>query len=260
MSEQRKTTLDWAMDALSINKFLREMYKFVLNPAMMDGEWEHAPLKKALRNLIYSLAYVGAFISILSWFLQNSDVVDFPTIINPVGLTLILAMQAIIFAVIFWVIASALTNLKRRGWHHLYFMQVLQTYALINFFVISLFWIALNRIIFTGDSRLAINAWDLSIGGVLAVIVIVLLFRLLIIPVKNYLSQYYRLLTSWLLTIAILLVTFIANAYFHPGVGNRLINAKVFCEYSSSRKAELMSLDIHQKNKITGYCMELMIK
>lgn len=257
MTEKSKTVIDLENDALAVKKFIREMYKFILHPDMMDGEWEHAPLKKAVSNLIYSLCYMGAFLSLLSWFLQSYDVVDFSAVINSIGLVITLAIQAVIFAIIFWLLASFVTNFKRRGWHYLYFMQVLQTYALIYFFVVGLFWLVLNRIIVTGDSRLAVNAWDFSIGIMLIIFTIGLAIWVLVVPVKKYLFRYYKSLMSWLLTICIFFGTFTANAYFHIGVGNRLVNYNTFCEYLSERKAQSNSFDLNQKAKMKQLCLKL---
>ncbi|WP_194868850.1 hypothetical protein [Pseudoalteromonas sp. PPB1] len=240
-----------SLEALPGYEFICSMYHFVRRPEIMDGEWEAAPLNKAGYNLVQSLVLVTTFTVTLDWILKKIDIFDFPKIINPVFLTLSMGAQALLFGVMYWFFASTFTCAKKKGIHKLYFHQVMQTYSVLNFFAVCLLWLAMNRIVTTGNIENPVSKGDLWIGGGLGVVTLLLLWRLLVVPTSKYLGRYYSMKLSWFLTFVIFCAALFSNKYIYIDFSDYLLDKKGYCEYLYNKE----KVPVGQKGCFIGKCI-----
>ncbi|MFE8115682.1 hypothetical protein [Brenneria goodwinii] len=260
MKGNKETFLSNTIKAVPGYEFFRDMCYFIRNPDILDGEWESTPLKTAGKNLVKSLFLVGTVVAILNMLFKEFDIIDFPRVINPVYLTLTLAVRAVFFGVVYWMFAMMVTCFRTKGIHSLYFMQVIQTYSVINFLIVFLFWFCMNRVIVTGDLKLPVSEGELWLGGGLGLAIILMCWRLLINPTARYLARYYSFRMSWVLTLLVVFTTIFVNSYVHLGFNNYLVNDYEFCEYIYKSKYELIGFDESQKSCFIGNCLEIMKK
>jgi hypothetical protein len=254
--EKSKSFLIHAVEGCPGYEFIQQMCKFIKRPEMIDGEWESSPLKLSGRNLIHSLVLVGSLITILSGLLKGLDIIDFPRIINPIYLTLNLAIQSIIFAGILLFVVTIVSVFKKVGSRKLYFMQVLQTYSVINFFVVCLFWIAMQWLTVSSIQEKELSLIELAVGGCLAVVSMGLAWWLLVMPIAKYLSLYYSKRFAWALTLVIIVLTSQINQLVHFGFNDYLINKTEFCEYFYKVKSKSLDTNGDKKACIIGNCIE----
>ncbi|MBY5920141.1 hypothetical protein [Ferrimonas balearica] len=236
--------------------FYKEMYYFIKNPEILDGEWESTPLKYSFKNLVNSILLVTSVLITLDWILKGFDILEFPSVINPVLLSINLLVQALIFGLIFWASASFVTCFRRVGAHKLYFYQVIQAYALLNFISLILFWFALNRVMVTGSASISINKNELWFGGILGTAALVLAWWLLVIPTANYLSRYYSRFGAWVLTLIVLTVTLSINSKVNFGFGQHLLNKSEFCEQIYKIRNQRESVSDTEKSCFIGKCIK----
>lgn len=227
-----KTELEKLLDTIQLKDFGVRMKKFIRNPEMLDGEWEETPLNLAGWNLVRSIILVYTFITILNGLLSAFGVLELPQFINVFILSLSLAVQAIIFGFFFWVIALFLTLPKKRGWHKAYFLQVLQTYSIINFFTVCLFWGLFNRKMIMGSIYVEISSSETIFLLSIAALSFVFSVWLLAIPTVNYFRRYYSFFTSVTFVVLIFLSVFYLNGIVNlSGYKALMIKDKEYCSY-----------------------------
>ncbi|MDE1309327.1 hypothetical protein G6Z90_07920 [Vibrio aestuarianus subsp. cardii] len=236
--------------------FFPRMYYFIKRPEMLDGEWELSPLKNAGENIVTSLILVVALTSFVNQLLSNSGVISFPLVVNPVYLAINMTIGALIFSSLFWFVLMCLTSVKRKGAYPLYFLQVLQTYSVVNFFVVSLFWIGIQLMITKDFLGLEPSILILTLAGITALTAFYMSYRLLIVPVVNYLSTYYRRWISWFFVIIALSFTLTLNQIISFPVGaDSIINKLSLCEYLFKVKSEQDPSLESVKSCLIGKCV-----
>ncbi|TOY93396.1 hypothetical protein [Vibrio fluvialis] len=236
--------------------FFPRMYYFLKRPEMLDGEWELSPLKNAGENIVTSLILVVTFTSFVDQLLSNSGVISFPSIVSPAYLSINMAIGALIFASVFWFVLMCLTSIKKKGCYPLYFLQVLQTYSVVNFFVVSLFWIGIQLIITKDFLGFEPNPLLLTLAGITALTAFYISYRLLIVPVVNYISTYFQRWVSWVFIIIALSITLTINKVVSFPVGADLIIDKLsLCEYLFKIKSEQDPSLESMKSCLIGKCV-----
>ncbi|MEJ3630487.1 MULTISPECIES: hypothetical protein [Vibrio] len=237
-------------------EFFPRMYYFIKRPEMLDGEWELSPLKNAGENIVTSLILVVALTSFVNQLLSNSGVISFPSVVNPAYLTINMTIGALIFASLFWFVLMCVTSVKKKGGYPLYFLQVLQTYSVVNFFVVSLFWIGIQLMITKDFLGVEPSFMILTLAGITALTAFYMLYRLLIVPVVNYLATYYQRWISWLFVIIALTFTFTLNQIISFPIGSdSIINKLSLCEYLFKVKSEQDPSLESIKSCIIGKCV-----
>ncbi|MCL9672727.1 hypothetical protein [Citrobacter sp. MNAZ 1397] len=227
--------------------FLLDMYTFIKHPAMYDGTHEYSPLINSGANLLKSTLIIGTLITAFGFLsIKTTPIANFKLIFNQLYWYLILLIQPIKFGFFFWLCLSIVSRLKKNSWHIVYFLQVLQSYAVLNVIAFLLYCIAINRIILNGNFNIPLNNIDLFIGVALSVLAFILIYRLLIAPSFCYLSLYYKRPIS-----AIIILLSIVAAYFLSTLINfvdwwNLVNKNEFCDFIYQLKAE--HLQINEKS------------
>jgi len=255
--QERSTFISNILAALPGYNFIKEMYYFFKNPEMLDGEWESAPLNKSGANLVASLLLVGTLTGVLSWLLKDNTSIDFNKVINPVYLTLILSLRAIIFGAIFWILSFLLTYLKKKSLHTVYFMQVIQTYSLLNFFIVLGLWFSINKEIKTSVNEQSMGFLDSLITLCFAFTIFYLSYRLLFKPSYRYLSKYYPKPLALFFMVCIIFSSIILNKYINLGIGNKILNKNETCqEVQKYKKQGLMNKST--ENQYINRCLALL--
>ncbi|WOR29458.1 hypothetical protein [Citrobacter portucalensis] len=96
--------------------FILEMWLFIKNPEIFDGNYEYVPLKNAGANLLKSILIIGSLMAALT-FLSKKEIPlsSLSLIFRQFYLQLILVVQAIEFGVFFWLSMTIATVIKKRG-------------------------------------------------------------------------------------------------------------------------------------------------
>ena len=236
--------------------FFIRMFYFIKRPEMLDGEWELSPLKHAGENIFSSLVLVVGTSTIVNHLLANSGVMSFPSVINPAYLTLNMTIDAVIFAVIFWLVLAALSNFKSKGTYFIYFLQVLQTYSVVNFLIVGMFWVYMQMTVTQQFLHLEPSFLTLVLAGSMAVLAFGASIWLLVFPVVKYVSTYYSRFLSWCFVGAALTATLTLNQHVKIPIGSDLIINKLnFCEYLFKVKSEQEPQLESMKSCIIGQCV-----
>ncbi|WPG21505.1 hypothetical protein SD435_03180 [Kosakonia cowanii] len=218
------------LDVIPTKDFFRDMVTFIKHPEIYDGENEYVPLKNAGANFFKSLIVITAIITLIKWLmLDSSAVADFNSIVNPLALQAILTVHALTAAAIFWATLSAVTYFTKRETHYVYFLQVIQTWAVMNVLALALSWMAFNRLIENGTTNIAINNFDLSLGGILGASYFYLLYRLIFKPVFIHLRPKFSAFNSLLIVITGLMIALLSIIYIPTGLSGYLVNRKSLC-------------------------------
>ncbi|VUS37290.1 hypothetical protein SB6411_05134 [Klebsiella spallanzanii] len=258
MRSNLKSFLINALKIIPGYDFLSEMYIFIKHPEIYDGNNEYAPLVNSGANLLKSILIVGSLITAFTFLsIKSAPITSFKLIFNQLYWYILLLIQPIKFGVFFWLCMSTATRFKKNVCHSVYFFQVLQTYAVINVIIFFLFCIAINRIFLTGDFNRPSGNIDLMIGFILALLVLILTFRLLIAPSFHYLSMYYKKPSS-----AIILLLSISISYYLANQmklvdGKRIVNKKEFCELSYDLKINPSHINKIDKNLYLNECINI---
>ncbi|QUG73793.1 hypothetical protein GKQ23_01690 [Erwinia sp. E602] len=209
--------------------FIAQLVTFVINPAIRNGRDEAAPLRDAAWNFIASVCLVALLTGGLGALLNASDISGFSGAIRPGFLTLLLAAYALIFAMLFWLLTTAVISVRKRGLHLLSFMQVLQSWAALNLFVVLLCWAALDRLLVASDDK-PLSLVYLALGGVAGLALLILAARLLLLPVIRYMSRYLNLPAAAVMTLAIACVSIYLSAQLIRPFSAVAFDAQATCQ------------------------------
>lgn len=237
-------------------QFFVRMHYFIKSPRMLDGEWESSPLKLAGKNYFISLFAVFGLVTAANYFFNSGDIFPFASIINPIHFSIVLFTEVVIFAMTFWVFLTGVTCFKSRGVHKPYFLQVLQTYAILNFVVAFSMWVLINDLIAKTITGKETSGLTVILMGVLAVISFLFSIWLLVAPTADYLQTYYSKTVSWLFVLMALAIAMTAKGnidlYFSE---DYIIDKPKLCEYLFHIKSmEDVSL-LENKSCIIGKCI-----
>lgn len=236
--------------------FILEMWLFIKNPEIFDGNYEYVPLKNAGANLLKSILVIGSLMAALT-FLSKKEIPlsSLSLIFRQFYLQLILVIQAIEFGVFFWLSMTIATVIKKRGWHIVYFLQVIQTYAIINIIIFFMLGIAVNRIFLTGDINTPVNSVELIVSATLAILVMYLSFRLLIAPSFRYLTRYYKTHFAIIITILVLFFTYLCCTNIKLDIWKNMINPEEVCKLQYNFKIAKQCSDEQEKTLFLNQCM-----
>lgn len=211
------------------SRFIAQLVKFLISPTIRNGRDEAAPLHYAAWNFIASVSLVALLTTGLGALLPAFGFDGFSDAIRPGLLTLLLAGQALIFALLFWLLTAGACAMKKRGLHLLSFMQVLQSWALLNPLVVLLSWAALERLL-TLSADQPLSVVYLALGGAYALALLVLAARLLLLPVMHALRRYFGLPAAAVLTLLISCVSFYLSAQLTRPFGPLAFEAQATCQ------------------------------
>lgn len=248
MPRNLKSFLINALSIMPGYDFLSEMYIFIKHPEIYDGTHEYAPLVNSGANLFKSILMVGSLITAFSFLsIKVAPIASFKLIFNQLYWYILLLIQPIKFGVFFWLCMSTVTRFKRKVWHSVYFLQVLQAYSVINIMVFFVFCIAVNRILLTGDFNKPSGNIDFTISLILGVIFLIFIYRLLISPSFNYLSRYYKRSVSAIIIIISISISSYLSSQIKLIDGKEIVNDKEFRELIYDLK--INSLNINETSK-----------
>ncbi len=214
---KKKSIPETSFDGIPNSNFWKRLWLFIVSPNMPTDDLENSNLKKyALKNLIASFFLTFGVVYFIEHLIPNLFKTNVSTIINPVYLSINIALQAVAFGIILSIASSVILLLKERKIHKIIFFQVIQVYTVLNLIITLLFWISLNRILNTGNINISINNIDYWLGGVIGLLVFILFFRLLFNPLWKYIKQYYSKYLALVFTILALSSTFWVNGYVYP--------------------------------------------
>ena len=236
--------------------FILRMVDFIKSPQMLDGEWEASPLKLAGKNFVSSFFVISILTTGINLLFSNGDVFPFSSIVNPIYMSFVVSIDAIIFACIFWLLLAVVTSFKSKGFHAPYFLQVLQTYSVVNFLIVFMMGISINvsithKILGQESSLITQIA-----AGVLAVLSFSASAWLLLAPTAKYLQTYYSKFVSWMLVIAVGYTAMSVNqnasfSFSHDFI----IDKPKFCEYLFQIQSKENSDMLVNKSCIIGNCI-----
>ncbi len=252
----KKSPARLAFEALPFHEFLERAWSFVRNPEITGENLENSSLRYAGHNFIASLFLVTTFLAFIQYLLPELFDIDFGQLVNPVYLSLVLAVQAIVFAFILAIVTSIALLPQRPALHHLIVHQALQVYAVVNFLIVVMFWIGINRILKTGDIHSASGSLDLWLGGGVAIVALYFSWRLLFKPLWKYISKYYANRASFGVMAVVIAVTLWANSYAVFGFSDLVINKPAFCKqlYEQKKQRGEVPSNVDEQCFI-GHCM-----
>ncbi|TXZ73499.1 hypothetical protein FXE51_20310 [Vibrio mimicus] len=244
------------LEELPFCQFFVRMYYFIKSPRMLDGEWESSPLKLAGKNYFISLFAVFTLVTAANYLFNSGDIFPFASIINPIHFSIVLFTEVAIFSITFWAFLTGVTCFKSRGVHKTYFLQVFQTYAILNFVVAFSMWVLVNDSITKTITGKETSGLTLILMGVLAFISFLFLIWLLVAPTADYLQTYYSKKVSWLFVLIALAIAMTSKGnidlYFSE---DYIIDKPKFCEYLFHIKSmEDVSL-LENRSCIIGKCI-----
>lgn len=258
MGSNLKQFLTNALRTIPGYAFFSEMYIFIKHPEIYDGTYEYTPLVNAGANLLKSILIVSSLIATFSLVsFKSTPITSFKLIFNQFYWYIILLLQPIKFGIFFWMCMSAATLIKKRLWHSVYFLQVLQAYSVINIMVFFVFCVAVNRILLTGDSNKPSGNIDFIIGFILVAFFLMLIYRLLISPSFHYLSRYYKRSASAI----ILIISISTSSYLSSQIklidGKDIVNIKEFCELYYDLKKNHLNVNETSKKLYLNECINI---
>ncbi len=96
----KKSALRLAFEALPFHDFLEKAWVFIRNPEITGEILENSSLSYAGHNFIASIFMVTTVVAFVQYLLPQLFKINLGQLINPVYLSLVLAVQAIIFSFI----------------------------------------------------------------------------------------------------------------------------------------------------------------
>ncbi|MEX1221146.1 MAG: hypothetical protein WEA82_03415 [Idiomarina sp.] len=255
-----KSWIRLAFEAMPFHGFAEKIWHFVRRPEINGESLEDSSLRYSGQNFIASLYLVTAVVAFVQYLLPQLFEIDLDQLINPLYLTMLLAVQAIVFSLILGVISSISLLPKKTTFHHLIVHQTIQAYAVLNLVVVVLFWMGMNRVLKTGDPQAATSQLDLWLGGGLALFAFWLIWRLLVKPLWRYIANHYTTKIAAGVTIIVLVSSSWANSYVIFGFGELVINKVAVCEQLYESKLLRGELDPSVDEQcFVGHCIALNI-
>lgn len=237
-------------------QFFVRMYYFIKSPRMLDGEWELSPLKLAGKNYFISFFAVFALVTAANYLFNSGDIFPFASVINPIHFSIVLFTEVAIFSITFWAFLTGVTCFKSQGFHKPYFLQVLQTYAILNFFVAFSMWVLIHDSVTTTLTGKETSGLVLILMGVLAFISFLLSIWLLVTPTAGYLQTYYSKKVSWLFVLIALAIAMTSRSnidlYFSE---DYIIDKPKLCEYLFHIKSMEDASLLENRSCIIGKCI-----
>lgn len=244
--------------ALPFHEFLERIWAFMRNPFFDGREVSNSPLRFAYRDFVDSLLLVVAFLTFIKYLIPSLFNIDPVPLINPIYLAFLLAINAVIFSFILSAVTSCFLAPKKLLFHNVIVYQTLRAYAVINLLIVLIVALGINRIIITGDMKVATNSIDLWIGGITGTIALYLSWRLLVKPLWFYIAAHYRKGISFMLSAIVIFLSLFINKQLPFGVGEMVINKPEFCKQLfeiKKKKGEIAaSVDA---DCFIGKCIEL---
>lgn len=255
MSNKSWTRL--ALEALPFHDFLENIWHFIRRPDIKGESLKGSSLRCSGQNFIASLFLVTAVVSSAQYALPQLFDIDLGQLINPLYLIILLAIQAIMFALILGFVSSILLLPKKPAFHYLIVHQTIQAYAVLNLLVVVLFWIVINRVLKTGDPQEASIELDLWLGGGASIITLWLSWRLLVKPLWRYIASHYATKTAVGATALVLVSSSWANSYVVFGFGDLVINKSAVCRQLYESKMLRGEIDAYVDEQcFVGRCMD----
>lgn len=253
-----KSWIRLAFEALPFHDFAEKSWHFVRRPEINGESLEDSSLRYSVQNFIASLLLVTAVVAFVQYLLPQLFEIDLGQLINPLYLTVLLAIQAIVFSFILGVISSISLLPQKPTFHHLIVHQSIQVYAVLNIVAVVLFWIGMNRILKTGDPYEATSQLDLWLGGGLALFACWLIWRLLVKPLWRYMANHYTTKIATGVTTIVLVSSFWINSYMAFDFGELVINKAAVCKQLYEFKLLRGELDPSVDEQFfVGHCVDL---
>ncbi len=256
----RKSAIRLAFEALPFYDFLEKSWLFVRKPEITGESLDNSSLRYAGHNFIASLFLVTTVVAFVQYLLPQLFEVDLIQLVNAVYLSLVLAVQAVVFAFIVAIVASISLLPKKPAFHYLIAHQVIQVYAVLNLLIVVMFWIGMNRILKTGSIQSASSPLDLWLGGSVGILALYLSWRLLIRPLWSYNAKHYSKNVALGVSTIILIVSFWANSYAAFGFGELVINKPAVCKQLYEIKNQQREIDaILDEQCFIDHCMNQIV-
>jgi hypothetical protein len=259
-SVTKKSALRLAFEALPFYDFLENAWLVVRKPEITDENLDKSSLRYAGHNFIASLFLVTTVAAFIQYLLPQLFEIGLGQLINPVYLSLVLAVHAVVFAFILSIVSSVALLPQKPAFHHLIAHQVIQVYSILNLLVVVMFWVGINRILKTGNMQSASSSLDLWLGGGIGVLALYLGWRLLVRPLWNYTARYYTKGIALGITAIVLVTSLSASSYAAFGFGDLVINKSAFCKqlYEGKKKRGELESSVDEQCFI-GHCIGLKV-
>lgn len=257
----KKSWLRLSFEALPFHDFLEKVWQFLRKPEIAGDNLENSSLRYAGQNFIASLLLVTTAVAFVQYLLPQLFEIDLGQLINLVYLSLVLAVQAIVFAFILAIVSSIFLFPRKPTFHHLVVHQTIQTYAVLNLLVVVMFWIGMNRILKAGNLQAASSALDLWLGGGVGIISLWLSWRLLVKPLWKYTAKHYAKNAAVGITGLVLVSSLWVNSYITFGFGEFVINKSAVCKqlYEAKKQRGEVEPSVNEQCFI-GHCMSLKLR
>lgn len=242
-------------EAVPFHGNFENLWFFIRNPEIVGERTEDSPLHNSGQNFLISLMLLTTIMAFVQYLFPQLFQVDL-ALINPIPLSLLLAIQTVVFAFILALTTSLSLFMKKTAFHYLVAHQVIQAYAVLNFFLVVLFWLGINRIVKIGNAHEASSTLDLWFGGILGLAVLWLSWHLLISPLWGYTARYYSKKIALGITVTVLSVSVWLNSYFIIDFGEWVINKPVLCKMIFEAKKQQGEIDSSiDESCFIGHCM-----
>jgi ABC-type amino acid transport system permease subunit len=255
-----KSWLQLAFEALPFHDSLEKMWQFVRKPEIEGGSLKDSLLRYSGQNFIASLFLVSTVVALVQYLLPQLFEINIGQLINPLYLTLLLAIHAIVFAFILGFFSTISLLPKQPAFQHLVVHQTIQSYAVLNLLVVVLFWLGTNRVLKTGDLQEASSELDLWLGGGVGVIALWLSWRLLMKPLWKYIAKHYAPKIAFGVTAIVLFTSSWTNSYVVFNFGDLVINKSAVCKQLYETKKQRGDIEPSvDEHCFVGHCINLML-
>lgn len=227
---EEKSSLRLALEAIPFFEFLESSWAFVKNPEIKGEALSDSLLIYAGQNFVKSLFLVTLVMAAVGYGFPHMFDVDIGKLINPLYLSGLLVVHALILAIVLATFTSFALLPKGPKLHYLVGHQVVQAYAVLNLFVIAMFWIAVNHVLKAGDPWKPTGDADMVLSGTLAVTAMYLAWRLIVSPIWRYTRRYYSKGIAISVTAAIFSASSWATHFTAFGFSDLVINKPIMCK------------------------------
>ncbi len=222
-----------ALEKIPSYEYINRLILYLRSPKIGTESIDNNPLRFAIADMILSLIFAGALITMITYSFPNSIHVNLIKIINPFYVTLAYFTYAFCFssatALILSIIAKFFKKNSVADFFSLSFLHCVRFYAFITPVTGLIFLYGINEIFKKGAEFYFTDVTIIVIGWVLLILMIYLLFRLLINPLSAFCKFHKKKFAAHFITIVIVMLAFELNTIIPLNISALLIDRKEFC-------------------------------
>jgi hypothetical protein len=218
------------LDRVGLLGFSQRTLALLRNSSIKEQSFQDNKVK-AIGDMVTSLALFVVLAKLASTYVPFLYELKTIKVVDEIALGIYLLAQTFVVSVVLMLSLSVVLLPKGIKFHSLIFYHNFRVKALINIPFFVLFSIMLGKT-FDGSGSLDFEFNDPRLYVALACIALMafILIKLLFLPLKSYLEEFYGRKVSILMTCICILCAFLANGYFSFGHTNKLIIKEEACK------------------------------